>query len=68
MPHREEKQIHGDIQDLAPNSKKRQWKESSCKMHEIKITLDSSKLALGKHFYEANHHIWDTLVFVVNKH
>lgn len=66
--HRAEKQIHGDILYLAPYSEKRQWKQPTYKMHEIKITLDSFKLVLDKLFHEATHHIQDRLGFLVNRH
>lgn len=55
--HGAERQIHGDISYLALNSEKRQWKRPSYKIHEIKITLDSFKLAFDKFFPEAIHHI-----------
>lgn len=67
-PHRAEKQIHGDFPDLAPNSEKRQWERPSCKIHEIKITLDSFRLALDRLCLEATHHVQDTFAFLLNKH
>lgn len=65
---RAEKQIHGDIPDLAPYFEKRQWKQPTYKMHEIKIARGSFILVLDKLFHEATRHIQDRLGFFVNRH